>query len=217
MHLNASRFFVFAGLLTAPVLALAQEETPSEEASAESALSEATGSNHSHTALTFGMHSHSFSVDTTTPEAPALTVDIEHYWTPHFTVFGGGHLSVGMKAVGIQAGSRLYLGDESFQGIFLGMQAEGTLFERNEWTSGSQLSFGGHLGYAQKLGERWLVSLAAGADISLTRSETRAPHTLTPECILFTPCLLAGDRSEPVVEETEAVRPFVRLAAVFRF
>jgi hypothetical protein len=212
MNRYASRFIVFAGLLTAPVVALAQEEAP-EATPAESAPPVSTGSSHSRSALAMGVRSHSLSVDAATPEAPAFAVDVEHPLMPHLTVFGGFHLGMSMDAVGLQAGSRLYVGDQPFQGLFLGLQAEGTFFKRDEQTSGSRTSVGGLVGYSQRIGEKWLVSLGAGADLSQTRSETVVPPSA--ECILLTPCLLA-DR-ETRVEKREAAQPLVRVGAVYKF
>ncbi|WNG47075.1 DUF3575 domain-containing protein [Archangium minus] len=209
MNPYTTRFLAFASLLTAPALALAQDEAPSETAPAESAAP----SSRSRSALAVGLRSHSLSVEATPPEAPAFVVDLEHPMLPHLTVFGGFHLGMGMDAVGLQAGSRLYVGNQPFQGLFLGLQAEGTFFKRDEQTSGTRTSVGGLLGYSQTLGEQWRVSLGAGADVSQTRSETVEPPT--PGCILFTPCLLT--RRETHVEKQEAVRPLVRLAAVYRF
>ncbi|QRK06182.1 DUF3575 domain-containing protein [Archangium violaceum] len=209
MNPYTSRFLAFASLLTAPALALAQDDAPSETTSEESA----PPPSRSHSALAVGLRSHSLSVEATTPEAPAVVVDLEHPLMPHLTVFGGFHLGMGMNAAGLQAGSRLYIGNQPFQGLFLGLQAEGTFFKRDERTSGSRTSVGGLLGYSQSLGEKWRVSLGAGADVSQTRSETVEPPT--PGCILFTPCLLT--QGETRVEKREAVRPLVRLAAIYRF
>lgn len=204
MNPYTAHVLAFASLLTAPALALAQDDAPSETASASS---------RSRSAIAVGLRSHSLSVDATTPEAPAFVADLEHPLLPHLTVFGGFHLGMGIDAVGLQAGSRLYIGNQPLQGLFLGLQAEGTFFKRDERTSGTRTSVGGLLGYSQRLGEQWRVSLGAGADVSQTRSETVEPPT--PGCILFTPCLLT--EREKHVETQEAVRPLVRLAAIYRF
>ncbi|WP_163991311.1 hypothetical protein [Pyxidicoccus caerfyrddinensis] len=205
MTLHISRFCVLAGLLSTPVAALAQEEAPSEPLP--------TSPSRSRSALAIGVRSHSLSVDAPTPEAPALAVDVEQPLMQYLTVFGGFHLGMGLDAVGLQAGSRLYVGGQPFQGLFLAVQAEGTLFEGDAQVSGSRASVGGLLGYSQTLGEKWLVSLGAGADVSQTRSETVVPPS--PECVLFTPCLVAG--RETRVEKQEAVQPLVRIAAVYKF
>ncbi|MCY1015791.1 hypothetical protein [Pyxidicoccus sp. MSG2] len=210
MNPHVSRVVVAAGLLTTPVLAMAREEAPGEETPTTSAPS---ASSRPRGALAMGMRGHSLSVAAAPPEAPVFSVDLEHPLMPHVTVFGGFHLGLGMDAVGLQAGSRLYVGARPYQGLFLSLQADATYFERNEQTSGYRKSVGGLLGYSQTLGEKWLVSLGAGADLSQTRSETGVPPT--PECILFTPCLVAT--RETHVEEQDAVQPLVRLAAVYRF
>ncbi|NBD12614.1 DUF3575 domain-containing protein [Corallococcus silvisoli] len=201
---HVARSCVLAGFFTAPGMALAQEETARAPRPGESARSRG--------ALAIGIRGHSLSV-AASPDAPTIAGDFEYPVMRYLTVFGGLQLGVDMNALGLQAGGRLYPGGQPFQGFFLSVQAEGAYFDGAGPVSGTRKSVGGLLGYSQVLGNRWSMSLGAGADVSQTRSETVVPPD--PVCVLFTPCLLT--HHETRVETQEGVRPLVRVGAAYRF
>lgn len=209
MNRHLARSCVLTGFFCAPGMALAQEETARPPRAGPSTVE---GVALPRGALAIGLRGHSLSM-AASPEAPTVAMDFEHPVMRYLTVFGGLRLGVDMNAMGLQVGGRLYPGGQPFQGIFLSVQAEGAYFEGAGQVSGTRTSVGGLLGYSQALGNRWSMSLGAGADVSQTRSETVVPPG--PECILFTPCLLT--HHETRVETQEGVRPLVQLGASYRF
>lgn len=209
MNLDSLRVRVLVGLVFAPMLAHAQEESPVASRSAPPAAHEAPQRLSS--AASLGVHSH--SVDSVSPASMAFIVDIEQPLSPFFSVFAGGHAGINLKAMGLQVGSRIYLSGKPFQGPFLSFQGDGTFFAPEGDVSKMRASVSGLVGYSQQLGNQWHIALAGGAGFSHLRQETTLP--LSDVCPLLSWCL--GYEPERIVEKKETLHPVVRLTAVHRF
>ena len=209
MNLSSLRVRALAGLVSAPMLAHAQEEPTVAPHSAPPAVH--GGTQRLSSAAALGVHS--LSVDSVSPASMAFIVDIEQPLSPFISVFAGGHVGVNMKATGLQAGGRVYLTGRPFQGPFLSVQGDGTFFDADEDVSKLRASVSGLVGYSQQLGNQWHIALAGGAGFSHLRQETELPRSAT--CTLFSWCLLS--KPERTVETTQTLHPVVRLTAVHRF
>ncbi len=206
MNPNPLRVCAVAGLLSAPMLARAQDEVSVAALPVAHANSQRLRS-----AAAMGFHS--LSVDSMSPESMAFIVDLEQPLSRFISVFAGGHVGMNLKAKGLQAGGRLYLTGRPLQGPFLSFQADGTLIDGAEDVSKRRGSVSGLIGYSQPVGRQWHISLSGGAGYSHVRQESAVPRSAT--CALFTWCLLS--EPERVVQKTEALHPVVRLTAVHRF
>lgn len=209
MNRTSFRIRALVGLLCAPVVAHAQDEAPAASRTAPAGTHEDVQRLSSAAAM--GIHS--LSVDSASPESMAFTVDIEQPLSSFVSVFAGGHVGVNLKAKGLQAGGRLYLSGRPYQGPFLALQGDGTLFDEVEDVSMRRLTVSGLIGYSQRVGAQWHIALAGGAGVSSLRQETLVRPSST--CALFSWCLLA--ERERIVETTETLHPVVRISAVHRF
>ncbi|MFY2560719.1 hypothetical protein ACN469_24155 [Corallococcus terminator] len=210
------RLGILAGLVTTPLMAFAQDDLsapplPSEDTSHRSEdLSHGPAS--WLTALNIGLRGHSHRVDAGFAETPALVVNMERQMLPHLTVYGGPHAGLDFNAIGFQVGSRVFLGSEqTFHGFFMSAQASYTLIDVDNNTEATRKSLAGLVGYSHPLGNRWLVSLGAGAQSTHLRTETTRP----PDLCFFWSC--SGSDIVDKVENEDAVEPLVQMGATFRF
>lgn len=208
MKCHIRRLGILMGLLTTPLVALAQEET---SAPPRPGRDMRHGPETWLAALNLGLHGHSLDLNTRRGEIPVVMASLEHHLLPHFTAFVGPHLGMGFNASGFQFGSRIFFSEQSFHGFFLSAQASFTFVEVDSNTDATRKSLGGLVGYAHPLGNRWLVSFSAGAQSTRTRTETISPPNL---CIFW--CGQGSDIQDKV-EHTEAVEPVLQMATTFRF
>ncbi|NVJ22925.1 DUF3575 domain-containing protein [Myxococcus sp. AM011] len=209
MKCHPHRLGLLTGLLATPLVALAQDDTSSRTHHRQGTQS---GPASWLAALNIGIRGHSLGVDEGLAKTPALTVNMEQQLLPHFTVYGGPHAGLDFNAIGFQVGSRFFLSSEqTFHGFFMSAQASYTAFEVDSNTDATRKSLAGLVGYAHPLGNRWLVTLGAGAQSTHTRTETVRPPTLC----LFGFC--SGSDILDKVEHEKAVEPLVQMGATFRF
>lgn len=208
MKCHTHRLGILVGLLLLPILALAQDDTSSPPLPIEDTRQEPVSWG---TGLHVGLHGHSLEMDKGSTQTPVLMVNMEQQLQPALTVFGGTHLGLDFNAVGLQLGSRIYFSQESFLGVFVSAQASRTYFDVDKDTDGTRTSLSGLVGYAHPLGDRWIVSLSAGAQTTHTQTETtqRVTHCFILLCNTTT--LLEK------VEEQDEAEPLVQMAATFRF
>ncbi|NTX05800.1 DUF3575 domain-containing protein [Myxococcus sp. CA040A] len=209
MIFHIRRLVILTALFVIPGQAFAQED----DTSGQPLLIEDTRQDTASwgTALHFGLHGHSFEMDEGPTRTPVFMVNMEQQLQPALTVFGGTHLGLDINAVGLQLGSRIYFSQQSFLGVFVSAQASHTLFDLDENTEGTRTSLSGLVGYAHPFGDRWHLSVSAGAQTTHTRTETTREVTRCFLMICETTDVLEK------VEEQEAVEPLVQMAATFRF
>ncbi|WP_338872382.1 hypothetical protein [Myxococcus stipitatus] len=114
------------------------------------------------------------------------------------------------------AGERFSFGERPLQGVFLSAPGALTWFDSQSdpgyERSGSRQSLGGLVGYSHAFAKRWLVSVGAGVQHVVTRTQSKPP--LLPVCIYLV-CL--REPGETVRTEKETVEPLVQLGTTFRF
>ncbi|MCP3098798.1 hypothetical protein LZ198_07910 [Myxococcus sp. K15C18031901] len=224
MNVDLPRRCVFAALLAAPTLAFAQQAelpptTPPPLLTTEEPSAPRPPRTPSDVSIAFGMSGYTAAMDSTRTEGASLIVDFERHLAGGLTVFGGAQARLEtdvnlVNGMGLQAGSRLYFGDQPFQGAFVAVQLQAGYTRVSLATTDTRVAVGGLLGYAHPISSNWRLSFAAGVESSQTEREG-PPDSVSPGCVLFTPCLLGG--RETAVETRDALQPQFRAGAIYRF
>ncbi|QSQ15757.1 hypothetical protein [Myxococcus landrumensis] len=195
MNLNtALRLVALTGPLFTSTLAAAQEAEPVTYKGA----------------VSVGLSGNTFSSSDSTPPPPIIALDMERRIDGTVTFYGGPSFGVDTEdfrnVLGAHLGGRYFLSEQIHDGMFVSLQGEVFIFSRGDSASGHRLALSGLVGYAQPIGEEWVVSLGAGMEGSLMSTEV-----VVGECHLFV-CNVGT-----TTEFERAVQPHVRAGATFRF